>query len=86
MSIRWNRYGSLICRSLVLAGYLFLFAGQFNYRYYSIANFYIYGNGGTGSRVQLNTGLTAALITDGPTALMRPACSRLLVCSTALPT
>lgn len=57
MSIR-NRYGSLICRSLVLAGYLFLFAGQFNYRYFSIANFYVYGNGGTGSGAQLTTNLT----------------------------
>lgn len=68
MSIRRNRYGALICRSLLLAGYLFLFAGQFNYRYYSIANFYVYGNGGTGSRVHLITGLTTALITDGPAA------------------
>ena len=30
-------------RGLLLAGYLFLFAGQFNYRYFTIANFYIYG-------------------------------------------
>jgi hypothetical protein len=57
MSIRQNRYGFLICRSLLLAGYLFLFAGQFSYRYFSLANFYIYGNGGTGSRAQLNTKL-----------------------------
>ena len=55
MSKRRNRYGSLICRSLVLAGYLFLFAGQFNYRYFSISNFYVYGNGGAGSGGQLNT-------------------------------
>jgi hypothetical protein len=65
MSIRRNRYGSLICRSLLLAGYLFLFAGQFSYRYYSIANFYVYGNGGTGSRAQLHTELIAPLITEG---------------------
>jgi hypothetical protein len=62
MSIRRNRYGFLICRSLLLAGYLFLFAGQFSCRYFSIANFYVYGNGGTGSRAQLNT----KLLTEGP--------------------
>ncbi len=55
MSIRQNRYVSLICRSLLLAGYLFLFAGQFSYRYFSIANFFVYGNGGTGSPAQMNT-------------------------------
>jgi hypothetical protein len=48
-------YCSLIGRCLLLAGYLFLFAGQFNCRYFSIANFYVYGNGGTGSRAQVNT-------------------------------
>ena len=54
MLIRQNRYVSLFCRSLLLAGYLFLFAGQFSYRYFSISNFFVYGNGGTVSRAQLN--------------------------------
>jgi|ERR1700722_6110982 hypothetical protein len=50
-----NRYCSLIGRCLLLAGYLFLFAGQFSHRYFSIANFYVYGNGGgPGSNVRLN--------------------------------
>src|ERR1700722_724272 len=49
-------YCSLIGRCLLLAGYLFLFAGQFSYRYFSIANFFVYGNAGTGSRVQPHTG------------------------------
>jgi hypothetical protein len=57
MSIRRNRYSALFCRSLLLAGYLFLFAGQFNYRYFSISNFFVYGNGGTGSHAQLKTNL-----------------------------
>ncbi len=34
----------LALRCLLLTGYLFLFAAQVNYRYYSIANFYVYGN------------------------------------------
>ena len=50
-----NRYCSLISRCLLLAGYLFLFAGQFSYRYFSIANFFVYGNAGTGSQTQLIT-------------------------------
>jgi hypothetical protein len=49
-------YCSLIGRCLLLTGYLFLFAGQFNCRYFSIANFFVYGNAGTGSRVQPHTG------------------------------
>jgi len=32
----------MIGRSLLLAGYFFLFAGQFNGRYFTIANFYVY--------------------------------------------
>jgi hypothetical protein len=56
MSIRRNRYVSLFCRSLLLAGYLFLFAGQFSYRYFSISNFFVYG--GTVGRAQLTSNLT----------------------------
>jgi hypothetical protein len=59
MSIRQNRYVSLFCRSLLLAGYLFLFAGQFSYRYFSISNFFVYG--GTVGRAQLNTNPTTNL-------------------------
>lgn len=45
MSIRQKRYQAYVTRGLLLAGYLFLFAGQFNYRYFTIANFYVYSNG-----------------------------------------
>ena len=51
-----KRYCSLISRCLLLAGYVFLFAGQFSYHYFKIANFYVYGNGGSpGSMAQLDT-------------------------------
>lgn len=43
MSIRQRRYGTHISRGLLLAGYLFLFAGQFNCQYFIIANFFVYG-------------------------------------------
>jgi len=35
---------NLSFRLLLLAGYLFLFATQINSRFYSVANFYVYGN------------------------------------------
>ena len=35
----------MFTRGLLLAGYLFLFAGQFNYRYFNIANYYVYNHG-----------------------------------------
>jgi hypothetical protein len=44
MSIRQKRYGTRISRGLLLAGYLFLFAGQFSGQYFTIANFFVYGN------------------------------------------
>jgi len=44
MSIRQKRYGIRISKGLLLAGYLFLFAGQFNCQYFTIANFFVYGN------------------------------------------
>jgi hypothetical protein len=44
MSIRRKRYGTRITRGFLLAGYLFLFAGQFSYQYFAIANFFVYGN------------------------------------------
>ena len=51
-----NRYCSLIGRCLLLAGYLFLFAGQFSYHYFKVANFYVYGNGGgPANSAQCNT-------------------------------
>lgn len=31
-------------RCLLLAGYFFLFAGQFRYQYFAIANFFVYGS------------------------------------------
>ena len=44
----------MITRGILLAGYLFLFAGQFNYRYFTIANFYVYnGNGNLSNGAQL---------------------------------
>jgi hypothetical protein len=48
MSIRQKRYGTRIERSLLLAGYLFLFTGQFSYQYFAIANFFVYGNNSPG--------------------------------------
>jgi hypothetical protein len=45
MSTRQKRYQGYVTRGLLLAGYLFLLAVQFNYRYFTIANFYVYGNG-----------------------------------------
>jgi hypothetical protein len=36
----------MFTRGLLLAGYLFLLAGQFNYRYFTIANYYVYSHGG----------------------------------------
>ena len=45
MSIRQKRYQAYVPRGLLLAGYLFLFASQFNYRYFTIANFCVYGSG-----------------------------------------
>jgi hypothetical protein len=45
MSTRQKRYQAYVTRGLLLAGYLFLLAGQFNCRYFTIANFYVYGNG-----------------------------------------
>lgn len=42
LSKRRNR--NLLFRCLLLTGYLFLFAGQVNCRYYNIANFYVYGS------------------------------------------
>ncbi|HEY4286659.1 MAG TPA: hypothetical protein VGN00_06125 [Puia sp.] len=36
----------LLFRCLLLTGYLFLFTAQVNYRYYNIANFFVYGNSG----------------------------------------
>ncbi|HTI90635.1 MAG TPA: hypothetical protein VL727_08600 [Puia sp.] len=42
LSKRRNR--NILFRCLLLTGYLFLFAGQVNCRYYNIANFYVYGS------------------------------------------
>ena len=47
MSRRIKRYQNRLTRGLLLAGYLFLFAGQFSYRYFNIANFYVYNNSHT---------------------------------------
>jgi hypothetical protein len=38
-----NRYLRFFSRVFLLAGYVFLFATQFNHRYYSLANFVEYG-------------------------------------------
>ena len=52
LSKRRNR--NLLFRCLLLTGYLFLFASQVNCRYYSIANFYVYGNNKTIGRVNVD--------------------------------
>jgi hypothetical protein len=44
MSKAQNIIRNFGARGLLLAGYLFLFAGQFNGQYFSTANFFIYGH------------------------------------------
>jgi len=44
MAPQKKRNKNLPFRLLLLAGYLFLFATQFNYRYYAVSNFFVYGN------------------------------------------
>ncbi len=39
----------LASRFLLFTGYLFLLAIQFNYRYYTIANFFVYGDHSAGN-------------------------------------
>jgi hypothetical protein len=41
-----NKYLRVASKALLLTGYLFLFATQFNHRFYSIANFVEYHCGG----------------------------------------
>jgi hypothetical protein len=52
LSKRRNKMLTLRC--LLLTGYLFLFAAQVNYRYYSIANFYVYGNNKVAAKVTVD--------------------------------
>ena len=52
LSKRRNR--NLLFRCLLLTGYLFLFAAQVNCRYYSIANFYVYGNNKVAGKVNVD--------------------------------
>ena len=42
MSTLRKRYQTRITRGLLLAGYLFLFAGQFNGHYFGIVNFFVF--------------------------------------------
>lgn len=44
MAAAKKRIGPITLRFLLMTGYLFLFATQVNYRYYSIANFFVYGS------------------------------------------
>lgn len=67
-----KEYDKLIGRSLLLAGYFFLFAGQFNFRYFTIANFYVYHNNdsfsnGAGDAAHLDPG-SGAVMAVSPTA------------------
>ena len=48
--IAFKKGNKLVCKAVLLAGYLFLFASQFNYRYFSIANFFVYGNSAVAGR------------------------------------
>jgi hypothetical protein len=54
-------------RLLLLIGYFFLFATQFNYRYYAVANFFIYGNTTVRANVPPSQA-SAAQKTEQPTA------------------
>ncbi|HWK07868.1 MAG TPA: hypothetical protein VNS58_29770 [Puia sp.] len=44
MTLIRKRYTNGCCKLMLLTVYLFLFTAQLNYRFYSIANFYVYGN------------------------------------------
>jgi hypothetical protein len=77
MFIRQKRYQTMTTRGILLAGYLFLFAGQFNYRYFNIANYYVYHGGnakGSGSIAGLvhTGGEVHAVSPDRSTPLQRP--------------
>ncbi len=54
MSLSKRTNKTLALRCLLLTGYLFLFASQVNCRYYSIANFYVYGNNRLVTRVNVD--------------------------------
>jgi hypothetical protein len=43
---------NLVFRLLLVAGYFVLFATQFNTRYYTTANFFVYGSSGAGAANQ----------------------------------
>jgi hypothetical protein len=60
MSGKQKKYQAHLTRGLLLAGYLLFFAGQFNYHYFSIANFYVYGNGNSANACA-NVSATVAL-------------------------
>jgi hypothetical protein len=49
MSMQRKGYPTLIIRSSILIGYLFLFIAQSNYQYFDIANFFVYGHEGASS-------------------------------------
>jgi hypothetical protein len=44
MSMQKKGYPTLIIRSSILIGYLFLFIAQSNYQYFDLANFFVYGH------------------------------------------
>lgn len=78
MPLRLQRYRTLFGKGLLLAGYLFFFAGQFNGRYFTIANFYVYHSDGmlsnTGARLSKAIGTATTAVTrtatgQHPTAL-----------------
>ena len=49
MAISLRKSKVLASRFLLFTGYLFLLVIQFNYRYYTVANFFVYGDHAAGS-------------------------------------
>jgi len=66
MPLRLQRYRTLFAKGLLMAGYLFFFASQFNGRYFTIANFYVYHSNSTlpntGARLSKANGTAATAV------------------------
>ena len=52
MTAAKKRNINLVFRLLLLSSYIFLFTTQINARFFSIANFYVYGNEAAGSQAE----------------------------------
>lgn len=59
-----KRYQTRMTRGLLLAGYLFLFAGQFNGRYFGIVNFFVFEQNTPTAGLQKNVAATNLALHD----------------------